>query len=283
MYADIVTGYFEEQIVAKNKSVETYKYIIDRWVGTLIWYKDSELPMIVSKYIAEREAAGIKQGTIRRELIILKTALNWGKKREYINKFPNFDIPKAPPPKENWLKPSQCHLLLEAAKYERVNEGGKYIDKYIGESARAYIFIMTGLHTAARKQTLLDIDWQQIDLKGRRINLNPAGRTQTAKRRPIVPISPQLYDMLKGIKNKSGALLYHHGSIQNAFYGAVRRAKLKNVTPHTLRHTFATISLQKGVNPYQVAGVMGDSLEMVLEVYGHHCPDYLKDAANLDF
>lgn len=77
--------------------------------------------------------------------------------------------------------------------------------------------------------------------------------------------------------------MYHSGSIQSAFYGAVKRVKMKNVTPHTLRHTFATISLQNGVNPYQVAGVMGDSLEMVLEVYGHHCPDYLQDAANLSF
>ena len=282
-YSEIVTQYHIRHIQAKGKSVETYTYIIERLMIFLHYRQDSmSLPAIVEEYITERKAM-IKQGTLRRELMILRAALNWAKRNGYIAEVPQFDVPKEPPSKERWLTPAECKKLLEAAEYERVNKGGRYVDSHIGDSARAYRFIMIGLHTAARKQTILDLDWSQVDMKNRRINLNPEGRTQTSKRRPIVPMSTQLRDCLKWVKDKSGPVLNHHGSIQNAFYGAVRRAGLKNVTPHTLRHTFATISLQNGVNPYQVAGVMGDNLEMVLQRYGHHCPDYLKDAANLEF
>jgi len=285
-HSEIVAKYYEEQIVLKGKSKQSYYYIIQRWVDIFeghIIGGDLSFSDVIDRYIMTRRMFKIKQGTIRRELMVLKSAFNWAKRKGYIDEVPEFDVPAEPPSKNKWLKPSECHLLLQCAQYNRVNVGGKFEDVFDGETNRVHLFIMLGLHTAARKQSILDLTWDQIDLERRRINLNPEGRAQTAKRRPIVPISEQLYDTLRKVKDKAGPVLYHHGSIQQGFYRAVRKAKLKNVTPHTLRHTFATISLQQGVNPYQVAGVMGDSLEMVLERYGHHCPDYLRDAANLDF
>ena len=50
------------------------------------------------------------------------------------------------------------------------------------------------------------------------------------------------------------------------------------LTPHVLRHTRATHLLQKGVDPYAVAALLGDNLSTVLRVYGHHCPGYLEEA-----
>ena len=50
------------------------------------------------------------------------------------------------------------------------------------------------------------------------------------------------------------------------------------LTPHVLRHTRATHLLQKGVAPYAVASLLGDTVATVLRVYGHHCPNYLAEA-----
>ena len=67
--------------------------------------------------------------------------------------------------------------------------------------------------------------------------------------------------------------------IKRGFGQACRRAGLKCVTPHTLRHTAATWLMQHGVNVWDAAGFLGMSPETLQKVYGHHHPDYLKSAA----
>jgi len=68
-------------------------------------------------------------------------------------------------------------------------------------------------------------------------------------------------------------------SVKTAFKTAVRLAGLpKGVSPHTLRHTAATWLMQRGADPWQAAGYLGMSLEMLLNTYGHHHPDHLSDA-----
>src|ERR1700744_955796 len=57
-------------------------------------------------------------------------------------------------------------------------------------------------------------------------------------------------------------------------------AKLSGtVTPHTLRHTAATWLMQRGVPVWEAAGFLGMSAEVLLEIYGHHHPDFLQGAA----
>lgn len=50
------------------------------------------------------------------------------------------------------------------------------------------------------------------------------------------------------------------------------------VTPHVLRHTCATMLLQRGVSVYDVAGVLGASEEIIRRTYGHHADDHLRHA-----
>ena len=50
------------------------------------------------------------------------------------------------------------------------------------------------------------------------------------------------------------------------------------VTPHVLRHTCATMLLQRGVSVYDVAGVLGTSEDVIRRTYGHHADDHLRRA-----
>jgi hypothetical protein len=72
-------------------------------------------------------------------------------------------------------------------------------------------------------------------------------------------------------------------SVKNGFARAVEVAKLDlsedNVTPHTLRRTAATWLMQLGTDPWEAAGFLGMSVKVLIDTYGHHHPDYMKEAA----
>ena len=51
------------------------------------------------------------------------------------------------------------------------------------------------------------------------------------------------------------------------------------MSPHTLRHTAATWLMQRGVPIWQSAGYLGMSAHMIERTYGHHHPEFLRDAA----
>jgi len=74
--------------------------------------------------------------------------------------------------------------------------------------------------------------------------------------------------------NRVRALLQHHFALENAFPVKTRRAQdivkavanraeiTKDVSPHVLRHTFATTSLQKRISLPTVQKIVGhDSLQ----------------------
>lgn len=52
-----------------------------------------------------------------------------------------------------------------------------------------------------------------------------------------------------------------------------------DVVPHTFRHTAITWGMQRGMDPWDASGYFGLSMQTLLEVYGHHHPDHLRDAA----
>src|SRR5581483_2479253 len=72
------------------------------------------------------------------------------------------------------------------------------------------------------------------------------------------------------------------GGIEKAFAHAVADAGLADlkfpVTPHTLRHTAATWQMQAGTDPWEAAGYLGMSLEVLVSRYGHHHPDFQENA-----
>lgn len=53
-----------------------------------------------------------------------------------------------------------------------------------------------------------------------------------------------------------------------------------DVTPHVFRHTAATWLMQQGADVWAAAGFLGMTVDVLIETYGHHHPDFQADAAD---
>jgi integrase len=222
------------------------------------------------RYTTRRRADDVTDATIRTELQALRAALRWAADPEQrlIAAAPKIEMPAKPEARVRWLTRAEASRLLDACRAHHIR-----------------LFITLALHTAARSGAILALTWDRIDLDRRLLDYREPGRARTRKRRVAAPINDTLHAALVEAKNAATTdyVIEWAGGpvlrIAHAFRDTARRAGLIGVTPHVLRHTAVTWMMQAGVDPWQASGLAGMTLEMVQSVYGHHHPDYLKEAA----
>jgi integrase len=61
--------------------------------------------------------------------------------------------------------------------------------------------------------------------------------------------------------------------VTRSFVDITRKQGLKDVTVHTLRHTFISHCLMHGLSPWEVGKWVGHSSVYITELYGHLSPD----------
>ena len=220
---------------------------------------------------------GVADGTIRRELGILTSALNHAVAANRIAVAPRVYKPAMPQPRERWLTRDEAARLLRAARAEPKARG------------HLPLFILLALYGGARKGAILGLRWNQVDLENRRLSWNPAGERQTNKRKARIPIPRRLLTFLRLAKRRGGSDIGHVltidglpiGSIRKTWTTTRRKAGLgEDVTPHTLRHTCGAWMAQDGVDLGLIALYLGHTHTRTTELYAHHSPDYLQRAAD---
>lgn len=226
-------------------------------------------------YMARRRANGIKDGTLWTELGRLRTVLKWAAapERALIPFAAEVVRPPLPAPKDRWLTRPEIGRLLDATPTPHV---------------RLAMLLM--LSTAARPTAALELTWGRVDLDLGRIDLRLTS-DGPRKGRAVVPINAGLRAAL--LEARAGALTDHvvewggrpAKSIKVAFGAACRRAGLRGVTPHTLRHTAAVHMVAGGAPMSRVSQYLGHTSIAVTErVYARYAPEHLLDeAALVDF
>ena len=228
--------------------------------------------------IASKRGGGVKDATIRRELTVLKGAINHCHQAGKIKICPFVKLPKQGAARTRWLTHEEADKLKRAAARGWTPDSNRPMPRIL-------LFVWLGLETAGRRKVLERLTWFQVDFKNMLIDLNPEGRQQTKKRNPVVPISNALLPFLIRAKNErtSEYVLKIPADLYISFGRAVARAGLgKDVTSHILRHSYATWAAQRGVPMDHIAGVLGDSVVTVARTYRHHAPEYLRGAVNYD-
>lgn len=249
--------------------------LVPFWTGSV----DSISKTTCAAYVTHRRAMGVKDGTIIRELGVLAAAVNALADDRIISRAPTVTKPSAPPPRDRFLTHEEAARLIEAA------EGSP-------RAPHIATFIRFGLATGTRASAILALRWTPstvggwIDLESGLIYRRGLGERETTKRRPPLRIAADLRPYLEDAKKRTRTHLIEDAKgnpvigVKTAFARACRVADLKGVSPHVLRHTCATWALQGGASIFEVAGVLGDTIEMIERVYGHHSPDHLRAAVD---
>jgi len=270
LVTDILSDYAHER-GPKVTSPERIAYAVDALTNFFEGNSVAEVtPQTCTRYVEKR---GRSAGTARRELGVLRAAVNYAHRSGRLTRPVTVELPDRPEPRDRWLTRAEAGRLIRAARTPQ---------------ARLYmpLFVLIGLYTGRRKEAILSLRWPQVNLEAGTISFEISGRRRTNKKRGIIRMPQRLLPHLRRARQRGAEMGYvlhingnRIGDIKKGFAAACERAGIAGASPHTLKHTAATWLMQAGTDPWQAAGFLSTSVETLLRVYGHHHPDYQREAA----
>jgi integrase len=216
--------------------------------------------------------------TVRMAHVLLKQAFKQAMRWRLVphNVIDDVDPPRAVRPRV------ECWDEDEARAFLTVTEGDGYGALWI-----------TALHTGMRLGGLLALQWGDVDLRKGVIHVRRGGsdddtKSQAGRHNPEAIEALQAQGEARPLPIASTALVFtsiagtplDQGNVRRRFYTLVRKAGLKNITIHGLRHTHATLLLLHGVDIKTVSMRLGHaSIQITLDTYAHVLPQMEEKAA----
>jgi len=213
----------------------------------------------------------VKPATVNRELACLSHLFNLAKRQKRF-----FG--------ENPVSISK--LLPEHNQIERILTKDEEIRLLDSSSLALQAILLCALHTGMRKNEILSLKWDNVDLNKKLITLEHTNTKSKKMRR--IPINSTLRKILLEQKLKVGSSDFvflstkgspykRHDSLKQVYSGACRRAKIKGLRFHDLRHTAATRMIESGASIVAVSRILGHADLKTTMRYAHP-EDSLKDA-----
>jgi integrase len=181
------------------------------------------------------------------------------------------------------------------------------LDTAKANASRYYPILLCAARTGLRMGELLALRWEDVDFIGRFIQVSrnythwklTTPKSGESRR---VDMSLELTQVLKDLKlerqinagasrtemppwvfcNENGGLLHPHNLRDDRiFYGLLKKAGIRQVRFHDLRHSFASLLLQQGESPVYVKEQLGhSSIQITVDCYGHLIPGGNKQAVD---
>lgn len=226
---------------------------------------------VVLGYVRERKRQRAADGTIHKELVVLRRTLHEARERDMWRGDPRAVVPSVKvnyEPRENWLT--------------AVN-GGRLLRELAHPLRRlwAALAMLAGL----RLSEIETLRWEHVDLPAKRLRV-PGRKTASSWR--VVPIGADLERLLRAEykRRKGDMVVTRWPNVRRDLAAAIERInrqdeassfkrkrnpppRLRAVTPNDLRRTFASWLKQQGHDSLVVAQLLGHtSTRMVEKVYG---------------
>jgi integrase len=253
-------------------------------------------PMIIQRfYLKLKNEKGLSNNTVRKLHSILVNALNHAVKLEMIVKNP---VNLVDPPKEE----------NSEMKVWDVEEVRQFLE--VARGSHFYMVYLIALTTGMRQGEILGLSWNDINFDDGIIHvrqtLSKDGKkiipsTKTASGTRSIAMPDELIAALKQHKISQSkhrlrlGPLYHDMNLVNStengtpinasnlrrnFSIFIKKANVKKIRFHDLRHTHATLLLKQGVHPKIVSERLGHAdTRITLDRYSHLLPNMQKDTA----
>ena len=229
----------------------------------------------INKYIKYLFDQDFKSSSVNRKISSIKAYFIFLKKKKYIDVIPTEDIPI---PKQNKNLPNSMserdvETLLSCINAKK--------DIEIRDKAMVELLYATGV----RVSELINIKFSNIDMNRSVVRVLGKGSKER-----LIPFGDKAHDSITKylqIRGKSQAkelFLSNRGKILSrvSFWNRVKvyliRCNLKsNISPHTLRHAFATHLLNRGADLRSVQMLLGHSDLSTTQIYTHIAKQRLSD------
>lgn len=261
--ADIMDAYLTE----KDTTTARPDRLRDAWKALKPFfgsYRPDQIDRPLCRaYTMRRRQMGRKDGTIRKELDILRAGLRWQNK----NCPANFEMPPAPEPRDRHLTREEYRRLVGSCVAPHVK-----------------LFVTLALQTAGRAEAILGLTWDRVDFERGLIRLSDGAERR--KGRATVPMTETARTVLLAAQMAARTeFVVEYAdrrvlSVKKGFRAACQKAGLQDVTPHVLRHTAAVWMAEAGRPMPEIARFLGHSDSRLTErVYAKFSPEYLRHAA----
>src|SRR5690349_3340738 len=275
-----ILDFYWDEHASSVRSADSIKAHM-RWVREGLGFHDARdlTRGDIATYVRKRKKGllgdrAVADGTIRRELGILKAAFGLAVEHEIVahDQLPTIKLPPGGKPRERYLSLDEIDRLLKAATSLSVD----------GRLSRIERFLWLALQTGARRDAILHLSWDRVDLARGVIDFRDSTLEESKKRRVVVPISESLMPVLVRAhgERRGNLVLDTTGPIRSVFDRVCKLAGLEDVSPHVLRHTWASHASMNGVGLTEISRVLGNTLTVVEKVYAKYQPGYLTAAVN---
>ncbi len=219
--------------------------------------------------IGKVQAEGLSAESVRKHVAQLKSLCGLAVKDGLLIQDPSSGIklPRVPKRLPRFLTAHERDRLLDVAE----RRGQDY-----------HLLIACGVYLGLRKAELNALAWSNIDIEKKVAHVENTENFTTKSSKPrAIPICDELLVILRRYRQLAGFVLspkkrYRPGAryrweFRDVFEEMVKEANLdvRIITPHALRHTFASTLAQRGVSLYKIAAWMGHSTAQVTELYAH--------------
>jgi integrase len=279
LFADFAREFIDTYATPNNKPSEVESKRMILRVHLVPVFGNLRLHQIglaeIDGYKAKKLIAKMAHKTINNHLTVLRKMLAVAIAWERLNTAPPIKWLKPPPPEFDFLTYDETTRLIEAAE------------------AEWRTMITVAARTGLRLGELLALSWTDVDLEAGRLFVRRAvarGIVGTPKngRSREVALSQQATAALEAHPRRSllvfsdpeGKMLTK-GATKAPLANALKRAQLRHIGWHALRHTFASHLVMRGAPIKAVQELLGHStIEMTMR-YSHLSPDARRDTVRL--
>ena len=270
-YIDFILS--RQAMLCGDRTIEWYSFTLGKVMEWLVQNEVAEPNEIsarhVRAYLSELAVRGLTDSTINNHARAIRTMLRFFHAEKYISEPVNFKMPSIAEKRLPFLVAEDVQKLLKASQISR-------------DKALILLMVDTGL----RRAEVCALNWGDVDISSGlvRVVRGKGGKARSvvvgaATRRALLayrrdldnsePTEPLFQTKYQGRLSFNG--------LRSILLRVGKRAGVK-VNPHSLRRTFATMSLKADMNPLHLQGLLGHASMEMTKRYIQMVDDDLLDA-----